>query len=193
MGVEVRAPEREALPGIVAIYNHYVLTTAATFDLEAVRVADREAWFHEHTAGGRHRLLVATRDGQLIGWSTSSPFRPRPAYATTVEVSVYCGAGETGRGVGSALYRHLFDQLRGEDIERLVAGVALPNPASVALHRRFGFSPVGVFSRVGRKFGRYWDVRWYERPLRLPDGFAPEPAASASSPEGVSRPGPPGG
>ncbi len=170
--LEVRPARREDLDEVVAIYNHYVTTSGATFDLAPVTVADREAWLQEHSGGGPHRLLVATRDGSVAGWSSSSEFRPRPAYATTAEVSVYCRAGETGRGVGSQLYRELFDRLAAEDLERLVAGVALPNPASVALHHRFGFTQVGVFTRVGRKFGRFWDVAWFERPLHLPKGEA---------------------
>jgi phosphinothricin acetyltransferase len=72
------------------------------------------------------------------------------------------------RGVGTKLYRVLFDAVKDEDINRLLAGITLPNEASVAIHRKFGFTPVGVFSENGRKFERYWDVAWMERPLRLP-------------------------
>ena len=92
-------------------------------------------------------------------------WRPKPAYETTVESSVYCHPDTVGRGCGTALYAALFDSLRGEDIEVVVAGVSLPNPASVALHERFGFERVGVFQAVGRKFDRYWDVAWFERRL----------------------------
>jgi phosphinothricin acetyltransferase len=84
-----------------------------------------------------------------------------------VEVSAYCRDGWTGRGVGAALYEALFDSLRGLDLRRAFAGIALPNPASVALHRRFGFGDIGVFHEAGRKFDRYWDVLWMERGLVL--------------------------
>ena len=166
MGVEVRPGRRDDLEGILRIYNHYVRESAATFEVDPVRPADREAWWEEHSSGGRYRVWVATEgDGSVVGWAASSPFRPRAAYATTVETSIYCHAGSVGLGIGSRLYAALFESIRDEDIERAVAGVTVPNPASVHLHRRFGFRPVGTFHRVGRKFGRYWDVTWFERPL----------------------------
>jgi phosphinothricin acetyltransferase len=89
-------------------------------------------------------------------------------FAATVETTIYCGPEATGKGIGRRLYAALFAAIAGEDIRRILAGYALPNPASAALHERFGFRLVGVFSENGRKFGRYWDVAWTERPLRLP-------------------------
>ncbi len=103
----------------------------------------------------------------LIGYAATGRFRAKPAYETTVEVSIACLPEATGKRVGSLLYTTLFDAIANEDIHRIVAGIAQPNPASIALHRRFGFTPVGTFTEVGRKFGRYWDVAWFERPLKL--------------------------
>lgn len=80
-----------------------------------------------------------------------------------METTVYCVPEAVGKGIGSKLYAELFAVLKGEDIHRFVAGYALPNAATEALHRRFGFKTVGVFSENGRKFGRYWDVCWVER------------------------------
>ena len=156
------------LPALTAIYNHYIVHTTMTFDLQPFQPGDRRAWFDEHSPAGRHRLLVAADpDGTLLGYATTSRWRPKAAYDTTVESSVYCRPDVVGRGIGSALYSALFESLAGEDIHRIVAGVSQPNPASVALHLRFGFRQVGVFSNVGRKFGEYWDVAWFERPLTL--------------------------
>ena len=73
----------------------------------------------------------------------------------------------TGKGVGSLLYSALFEALKDEDINRIVGGYTLPNPASASLHQRFGFKPIGIFTQVGRKFGRYWDVAWNERPAKI--------------------------
>jgi len=168
MEIEIAPAREDDLEPIVALYNHYVQHSSATFEVAPVTVDERRGWFADHASGGRHRLLVARERGSaVVGWATTSPFRPRAAYATTVESSVYCHPGHVGRGVGSALYAALFRAIAEEDIERIVAGIALPNPASTALHGRFGFRPVGVFTRVGRKFGRYWDVAWYERPRHL--------------------------
>lgn len=176
MGLSVRPARREDLSAIVTIYNHYVVHSPATFDTRPASVEDRGTWFEEHAPEGRHRLFVAEEDGgHVVGWASTSPFRPRPAYDTTVETSVYCDARQLHQGVGTRLYRELFRALEGEDIERLVAGVSLPNPGSLRLHERFGFSRVGTFTRVGRKFGTYWDVAWFERPLHLEGGTAPTP------------------
>ena len=155
------------LPALTDIYNHYVVNSAVTFDLETFTAADRRAWFDEHGASGPHRLVVATDEhGRCAGYATSSRWRAKPAYGTTVEASVYCRPDVIGTGCGSALYAALFGALEHEDVHVIVAGVSLPNPASVSLHERFGFRPVGVFHRVGRKFDQFWDVAWFERPLK---------------------------
>jgi phosphinothricin acetyltransferase len=146
------------------IYNHYVRTSHVTFDIEPASIDRRRDWLRERS-GGRHRVLVAQDARQVLGYASSGPHRSRPGYATTVETSVYVDPACTGRGVGASLYRELFEALRYEDLHRALAGIALPNPASVALHRRFAFTQVALFTQHGRKFGRYWDVAWFERAL----------------------------
>jgi phosphinothricin acetyltransferase len=164
----VRPASLDDLPALTDIYNYYVLNTAVTFDLQAFTATERRPWFDDHPAAGPHRLFVATdRDGRSVGYATSSRWRAKPAYGTTVEVSIYCHPDIQGRGCGTALYAALFAALEHEDVHAVVAGVGLPNEASVALHRKFGFRSVGVFHGVGRKFDRFWDVEWFERPLRL--------------------------
>jgi phosphinothricin acetyltransferase len=156
------------LAALTDIYNYYVINTAITFDLRPFVEEQRREWFDDHTTTGRHRLLVAlTSEDTPIGYATTSRWRPKAAYDTTVEASVYCHPTAVGRGCGTALYAALFDCIADEDVNRIVAGVSLPNPASIKLHERFGFSPVGVFPGVGRKFDKYWDVAWFERPLKL--------------------------
>ena len=159
----IRAAERRDLARITEIYNYYVLNTPVTFDVEAYSVERREAWFAQFSVTGRHRLLVAEEDGVVMGYAGTTRFRPKAAYETTVETTIYCAQEAAGRGIGRRLYAELFEMLKGEDIHRFVAGYALPNAASEALHRRFGFKVVGVFSENGRKFGKYWDVCWTER------------------------------
>ncbi|HVA81081.1 MAG TPA: GNAT family N-acetyltransferase [Candidatus Binataceae bacterium] len=163
--VTIRPASSADLTRITEIYNHYVINTPITFDLAPLSVQAREPWFREHTSGGRNRLLVAEQHGRVAGFAGTGPFRARAAYDTTVEATIYCAAESVRRGMGAMLYDTLFSALRGEDINRVVAGITLPNDASVALHHHFGFTEVGTFSQNGRKFGRYWDVLWMERPL----------------------------
>ena len=150
------------LPELTTIYDHYVMHDHATFDTETT---DRRPWFEAYADRGPHRLLVATQAGRVIGYATSSRFQARPAYATTVETTVYLAPGAIGRGVGSALYGALLPLLAEQGLHRAVAAVALPNEASMALHRRFGFQDVGTLREVGWKLGRFWDVHWLQRPL----------------------------
>lgn len=163
MGVQIRPAVRADLTRLTEIYNYYVIHTPVTFDVEPYTVERREPWFAQFGATGRYRLLVAEENGEVLGYAGTTRFRPKAAYETTVETTIYCDPNATGKGVGSLLYSSLFDALRGEDIHRYVAGYALPNPATAAVHERFGFKVVGVFSENGRKFGKYWDVCWVER------------------------------
>lgn len=164
-GPRIRPAVRADLEPLTEIYNHYVATAPATFDTRPATVEERRGWFEQHT-GGPYRLWVAAPDsGPPVGWAETGKFRPRPAYDTTVEVSVYLAPGWAGRGLGSRLYRALFDSIAGERLHRAVAVIALPNPSSVALHSRWGFREVGRLPEVGWKFGRYWDVGLFSRPL----------------------------
>ncbi|MBQ0986335.1 N-acetyltransferase [Streptomyces sp. F63] len=169
--LQVRAGGEQDLQELTDLYNHYVRETPITFDTEPFTAGQRRPWLLSHPQDGPHRLLVAVEGGpgnnggRILGYATSSPFRPKPAYATSAEVTVYCAPGAGGRGVGTRLYTELFRVLEGEDLRRAYAGVTLPNAASVRLHERFGFNRVGTFHEAGRKFGRYWDVAWFERRL----------------------------
>jgi phosphinothricin acetyltransferase len=159
-------PARDGdLPAIVAIYNHYIVETAISFDLDPYTLDERRPWFAQFEDSGRHRLLVADDGGEVVGYAGSHQFRTKRAYDTSVETTVYCAPDAVGRGIGRQLYAALFDLLAGEDIRSMIAGITLPNDASVALHESFGFTPAGVMHDVGRKFGRYWDVGWWERVL----------------------------
>jgi phosphinothricin acetyltransferase len=159
--IEVREAEPGDLPAMAAIYDAEVATSVATFDTEprgSAYLAEKFA------ATGREVVLVACHAGTVVGYALSAPFRPRPAYAGTREVSVYLASDARGRGVGRLLYAELLARLDArEDVHTQLAVVALPNDASVALHLSFGFREVGVLREVGHKFGRYVDTAWYQR------------------------------
>jgi phosphinothricin acetyltransferase len=161
----VRPARIEDLAELTEIYNHYVLSSHVTFDVEPFTVEGRREWLAHYADDGPFRLLVAEAAGAVQDYASSSPFRGRAAYRTSVETSVYCRPDSTGRGVGTLLYGHLFDRLAGQGLHRAYAGITLPNDASLALHRRFGFREIGTFGEVGHKLGRYWDVLWLEKPL----------------------------
>lgn len=163
----VRDARPDDLPPLTAIYNHYIVHTPITFDLKEYEPEERRQWLEEHRPSGRHRLLVAADDTGILGYASTSRWRAKAAYDPTVETSVYVRHDAVGRGLGSLLYGALFDAIANEDVNTIVAGMTLPNDASRALHERFGFREVGVFPRVGRKFGQYWDVGWFQRPLKL--------------------------
>lgn len=160
--IHLRLATEADLPGITALYNHYVERGPVTFDITPTTVENRRRWLAQF-GGGRHRLYVAEEAGRLLGYAGTMPFRTKAAYETSVETTIYLAPDALGRGVGTRLYQHLFDAVAGEDLRRILAGVTLPNDASLRLHERFGFERIGVFSQVGRKHGRYWDVAWFEK------------------------------
>ncbi|MGW1003240.1 N-acetyltransferase family protein [Streptomyces sp. NPDC002520] len=171
--VQVRAGTEADLDALTALYNHYVRETPITFDMEAFTPEERRPWLLSHPEDGPHRLMVATDADpeEILGYATSSPYRPKAAYSTSVETTVYVapdslrGGTPSRGGIGTLLYEALFKALADEDVHRAYAGIAQPNEASTRLHERFGFRHVGTYREVGRKFGRYWDVAWYEKNL----------------------------
>ena len=94
------------------------------------------------------------------------PFKSKPAYRTSVEVSIYLAQDAATLGLGSRLYKELFDRLNDQPLHRAYAGIALPNLASMALHEKFGFTQTGIFKEVGYKFEQYWDVVWLVKTLQ---------------------------
>jgi len=158
----VRPATRSDLPALVGIYNHYVRESHCTFDTVTFSEETRMPWWSQFD-GARYQCWVAELDGRVHGYACTAPLKPKPAYATSVEISVYLAPGSGGQGLGRRLYETVLPALEQHDVHRAYALIALPNDASVALHERFGFERVAHLREVGRKFDRYWDVAWYER------------------------------
>ena len=158
------AEERDITP-VLEISNWAAMNTAANFAIEPESLEDwLESWRDTHA---KYPWLVALdEDGKVIAFAKSSPHRGRCAYAYTAEVSVYVHPDSHGRGIGKALYQRLIPMLKSQGYVTLIAGIALPNAASQRLHESFGFKRVGVFERVGWKFGRWHDVGYWELALR---------------------------
>ena len=154
-----------------AIYEPYVRTTAISFEDQAPRpdqLGKRIERFQRS-----HQWLVAEDDDQVVGYAYGCPHRERAAYRWATEVSVYVNIERHRRGYGRALYRELLPQLADRGFHTALAGVTLPNDASVALHESLGFSPVGVYRGIGYKLGSWWDVGWWQLALRERDGDTP--------------------
>jgi phosphinothricin acetyltransferase len=146
------------------IYNHYVTETVVTFEETPVAAED----FHVRMSAVWAKSLpwlTAEVDGRVVGYAYAAPWRDRSAYRFAVESSVYLDAAYLGRGFGTALYEALLAQLQTLDVHVVIGGITLPNPASVALHERFGFTSVARFPEVGFKFGAWQDVGYWQRVL----------------------------
>jgi phosphinothricin acetyltransferase len=158
-----RVATEQDLATVKAIYDHQVETGISTFDTSPPPL---DYWTARlaSTAPGDH-LLVAERDGAVLGYAYSSTYRPRSAYDRTRETSVYLDPEAAGQGLGRALYDDLLARLRADGMHVALGVVALPNPASEALHRACGFERVGVLPEVGRKFDRWIDTAFWA--LRL--------------------------
>ncbi len=154
----IRSVQPTDAAAICAIYNHYVLHTTISFEEEAV---SPEA-MAQRIAGATLPWLVWEEQGVLLGYAYASPWRVRAAYRHAVESSVYLAPGATGRKLGLQLYQHLLDALRRRDLHCVIGGIAQPNPASEALHRRLGFRKVARFEQVGWKQGRWIDVDYWQ-------------------------------
>jgi phosphinothricin acetyltransferase len=164
----IRAARPDDLPQITAISNHYVLHSAAVFGTETLTPEQRRPWFRQFAAQGPYRLFVAEERGVIFGYAGSVPFLPGKAYAQTVEVIIFLAPGHTRRGLGTRLYRALFEALAHERLHRAYAGIVLPNRGSLYLHRRFGFQRAGLFHEYARKDGRYHSSLLMEKRLAYP-------------------------
>ncbi len=145
------------------IYNVEVIGSTATLDLVPRTAEEQASWMAAHS--GVYPVIVAENDGQVVGFASLSPYRPRPGYATAVEDSIYVAAPSRGRGVGRALLNEAVDTARTHGFHSVIARVGAAQEASVALHKACGFDFVGVEREIGRKFGRWIDVAILQRLL----------------------------
>jgi len=154
--IEIAPAGPDDLPGIRAIYNHAILTSAATFDVEPRTEAAQRDWFEGHDA--QHPVIVARHAGEVVGWASLNVFVGRCAYAKTVEDSVYVAEAWRGKGVGRRLLARLTELARELGHHSVVARIADHSSVSIGLHRALGFAEAGVLRQAGRKFDRWIDV-----------------------------------
>jgi L-amino acid N-acyltransferase YncA len=162
--VHLRLAERRDAEAIRSIYNPEVLESTVTFDLVPRTLDEQRAWLDDHSGG--HPAIVATDDGdEIVGFGSLSPYRPRAAYSTTVEDSVYVRRDCRGGGVGVALLSELVRLGTAHGFHSAIARIVGNHEASIALHSRCGFNVIGTEYEVGRKFGKWLDVVLMQRML----------------------------
>lgn len=162
-------------PALRAIYAPIVTDTMISFELEPP--TDDEVAVRIGKTLPAYPWLVLERDGRILGYAYAGAHRARPAYRWSVDVSVYVAEAGRRQGIGRSLYEHLFVLLQRQGYRAAFAGIALPNPASVALHEAVGFTALGVYRDVGFKLGSWHDVGWWQRPIgdRLGQPAEPRP------------------
>ncbi len=148
---------------ICAIYNHYVVESVATFEESPVTSEEMSRRIEATLAAGT--WLIAECSATVIGYAYASQWKPRSAYRYALESTIYLASGHVGNGNGTALYAALIDTLKQRRVHCIIAGVALPNAPSIALHEKFGFRKVAHFRENGFKFDRWIDVAYWQRLL----------------------------
>jgi len=157
----IRVAQYDDVEQLASIYNHYIDNTIITFETEAVSEVEIRKRLQETTAIGLP-WLVAESDGVIAGYAYAGKWKGRQAYRFSVEVTVYLDQKYVGEGMGTHLYQALFDALRKRSCHAAIAGIALPNAASVALHEKLGMEKVAHFKQVGFKFDQWIDVGYWQ-------------------------------
>jgi phosphinothricin acetyltransferase len=145
---------------ITVIYNFYVLNTHHTFETEPVTSKEMQKRIGEIISN--YPYLVVEENGEILAYAYAAQYKSRIAYKSSFEISIYVKNGVRGKGIGTKLYERLFEQLEKNDVHAIIAGIALPNHASVRLHEKFGFEKVAHFREVGFKFYKWIDVGYWE-------------------------------
>ena len=159
--MKIRAADLKDAATIAEIYNFYIENSHATFEIEIVTEEEMRRRVSEILKN--YPFLVCEENREIIGYAFVSPYKKRAAYRHSVEISVYIKNGMGGKSVGTILYQNLFSELKEKPIHAIIAGISLPNEASVNLHEKFGFEKVAHFREVGFKFGRWIDVGYWEK------------------------------
>lgn len=174
MHPDVRLARLDDAEALLDIYNVEVQTSTVTFDILPRSLEEQRAWLTERS--GAHAVIVCERRGQVVGFASLSPWRPRPAYATSVEDSVYVHRDHQGEGIGRLLLTELIDVGRAHGFHAMFARIVGGHESSVRLHESLGFEIVGTEREVGRKFGRWLDVVLMELLLGVPSSAEHVPA-----------------
>jgi len=158
----IRPVQEKDVDEIVTIYNYYIAETLATFEEEVITAEDMLARIKKVNVSALPWFVAEDRSGKVIGYAYATKWRERFAYRFSVEVTVYLSPNQLSKGLGSQLYTALFSDLKHRSIHSVIGGITLPNPASIALHEKFGMKQVAHFKEVGFKFEKWLDVGYWQ-------------------------------
>lgn len=159
--ITIKQATEADIPALLEIYNHVIVNTTAVYDYEPHTLAMRQQWFATKQQQG-FPVFVAEENGEVLGFSSIGPFRAWAAYKHTVENSIYVAAAARGRGIAKLLMPPLIEAARQLKLHTMVAGIDASNEASIALHKKFGFTEVAHFKEVGYKFNRWLDLKFLQ-------------------------------
>ncbi|MDR7072027.1 GNAT family N-acetyltransferase [Fictibacillus barbaricus] len=162
--IHIREAVQHDLPEILEIYNYAIKHLTATFDLNEQTLDERLSWFTKFNE--KYPLIVAIEENKVIGYSCLSPFRDKPAYAKSTELSIYMHWNHQGKGIGNKLMKEILHRADTLGYHTVIGGITGGNEGSVYLHKKFGFEFVGCFKEVGFKFNEWQDVHFYQRMLK---------------------------
>ena len=172
MTSKIRFATRADAAALLEIYGPFCDDSPITFETERPAIAEIENRIRK--INDRFPWLICENDDQVVGYAYAGPHRDRAAYRWSVDVAVYISGNHRGMGIGTALYTVLFELLRIQGYFRAYAGITLPNPASIGLHQRLGFTLVGIYKQVGYKAGAWHDVSWWDLSLQPADRLPEE-------------------
>jgi phosphinothricin acetyltransferase len=161
--MNIRKAEVTDAKAIASIYNYYVENTIITFEEEPVSLETMA--IRIETISARYPYLVIEDENVVVGYAYATEWKTRSAYRYAAEVTIYLDHQVSGKGLGSKLYKVLLEEIKKTNLHSLVGGITMPNPASVALHEKFGFKKIGQFEEIGFKFGQWIDVGYWELKL----------------------------
>lgn len=158
----IRTAAQTDLPALLDIYNYEVIHGTSTLDLHPRTPEERQSWFDEHNIENHPLIVAVSENGEIMGYASLSQYRPKEAYSSTVELSIYVHHDYRRLGVASQLMKAILDLAREDEKTHMVVSVITSgNEASTALHRKFGFTFCGHVPEVGMKFGRYLGIDSY--------------------------------
>ena len=156
----IRSANPADADAIAEIYNPYILHSVISFEEGTVSGPDMLGRMVEIQQ--MYPWLVYEEDGAIAGYAYATPWKNRSAYRHAAETTIYIEKAKLGKGIGSRLYEPLLQDLRSRDLHIVMAGIALPNDGSVAIHEKFGFVKVAHYREIGRKFDRWVDVGYWQ-------------------------------